>query len=308
LLASLAQQTTPHQTIIVDNASTDDSARAAHSAYPQHSYLPLRRNTGFAHAANLIAEKATTDIIVFVNPDMTLAPDFVEKIVAPFDGTARLGAVAGTLVFDSAPSIIASAGIEIHRNGVAIDRLLGQPNSAQILEPIFGASGGAAAYRRTAFLDVGGFPDHFFMYLEDVDLALRLQLRGWDAVWQPHAVARHAYSASAVEGSPFKRKLIARNRIWTLARCFPASLLPASAPSMALYDLMALSYGIIRDRPAAIGRVEAFARLLPRWCERREIAPDEGEVQRIAAWLKPAISPFTLRKLRQITARFASSG
>ncbi len=98
-------------------------------------------------------------------------------------------------------------------------------------------------------------------------------------VWQPEALARHAYSASAREGSAFKRKLIARNRIWTLARCFPARLLPASAPSMALFDLLALGYGIVRDRPSAIGRAEALARLLPRWCERREIAPDGGDVE-----------------------------
>jgi len=247
-------------------------------------------------------------LVVYVNPDMSLSPDFVEQLVAPFEHHDRLGAVAGTLVFDSAPAVIASAGIDLHRNGVAIDRQLGEPLRGGLPAPVFGASGGAAAYRRSAFLGAGGFPEHFFMYLEDVDLALRLQLGGWDALWQPRAVARHAYSASATEGSPFKRRLIARNRIWTLVRCFPAALLPGSAGPLALYDFCAFGYGLVGDRPAALGRAEALARLLPRLCERREIAPDAGDVERVAAWLQPSISPFRLRRLRALTARLAHSG
>ncbi len=237
-----------------------------------------------------------------------LEPTFIEALCEPFLGNTRVAAVAGTLVFASAPEIIASAGIQIHRNGVALDRLLGQARSDHDVEPVFGASGGAVAYRREAFLEVGGFPEHFFMYLEDVDLAFRLQLAGWDALWQPAAVARHAYSASAVEGSTFKRKLIARNRVWLLARCLPTALLRSNAASLALHDLLAVGYGLLRDRPAALGRAEAIARLAPRWCERRAIAPDDGDIERVAAWLEPAISPLELRRLRRITGRLARSG
>lgn len=237
-----------------------------------------------------------------------LDPGFVARITAPFAANDRLGAVAGTLVFASKPSVIASAGIQIHRNGVAIDRLLGKEHRERPAEPVFGASGGAAAYRKDAFLSTGGFPDHFFMYLEDVDLAFRLQLAGWDALWQPSAVARHAYSASAGEGSAFKRKLIARNRLWLLTRCFPGSLLAECAPSISLHDLMAASYGILRDRPAVLGRAEALARIIPRLCERRSIAPDDGQTDRIADWLLPAISPLELRRLRRVTAGLAAYG
>ena len=293
--------------VIVDNASTDGSLRAAYNAFPNHSYLPLRRNTGFAHAANLIARRASTAIVCYVNPDSELAPDFVERLVEPFSQNDQLGAVAGTLVFDTAPTVIASAGIAIHRNGVAIDRLLGEPLRAGPVRPVFGASGGAVAYRRSALIEAGGYPDVFFMYLEDADLAIRLQLRGWDAVWQPAAIARHAYSASAVEGSPFKRRLIARNRIWMLTRCWPRALACQSAFPMALHDLLASGHGLIRDQASLQGRAEAIARMVPRWCERREIAPDSGDIDRIIAWLQPAISPLELRRKRRLTASLAVS-
>lgn len=309
LLESLTGQTVQHDTIIVDNASTDGSARAAFERFPNFSYLPLRRNTGFAHAANVIAERSGSEIVVYVNPDMRLEPAFVEQLTAPFQQYGRLGSVAGTLVFETHPEIVASAGIDLHGNGVAIDRLIGcRVELDQRPQPVFGASGGAAAYRRSAFLDAGGFPDVFFMYLEDVDLAFRMQLHGWDSLWQPAAIARHAYSASAREGSAFKRKLIARNRIWTLARCFPRALLPGNASSILSYDGLAFGYGLLFDRPSAAGRAEALARLAPRWCERRGIAPDQGQVDRIAAWLKPPISPRKLRNLRRMTSEYAVRG
>ncbi|MEZ4523383.1 MAG: glycosyltransferase family 2 protein [Thermomicrobiales bacterium] len=309
LLSSLARQTVPHQVIVVDNASVDGSARSAHENFPGYSYLPLRRNTGFAHAANLAAAQSTDDLIVYVNPDTEPRPDFLEQISGPFRKHDRLAAVAGTLVFESQPEKIASAGISLHRNGVALDHRLGEAAPALYQPaPVFGASGGAAAYRRDVFLEAGGFPDAFFMYLEDVDLAFRLQLAGWDAVWQPAAVATHAYSASAVEGSSFKRRLIARNRIWTLARCLPRELMRRDGLSIAAYDAMAFGYGVIFDRPSAAGRASALARLAPRLCERRQIAPDSGDIARIERWLQPAISPLELRAKRDLTARLASSG
>lgn len=308
LLDALDRQTARHEVIIVDNASADGSARAAHAQFPGHRYLPLRRNTGFAHAVNLAARHADSELVVLLNPDTVPKPGFVEALTAPFDGRPRLAAVAGTLVFERSPEIIASAGIALHRNGLAIDRLLGEPLRNSAPEPVFGASGGAAAFRRAAFLEAGGFPEVFFMYQEDVDLAMRLQLAGWDALWQPAAVASHAYSASAGEGSPFKSRLIARNRIWTLARCLPRRLWWQNFPAIAAYDGLAFGYGLATDRAAARGRAEALARILPRLCERRKIAPDDGDVARLAAWLQPSLAPLEQRRLRRLTAKLAADG
>lgn len=308
LLEALDKQTAPHATIIVDNASVDGSARAAHARFPQHRYLPLRHNTGFAHAVNLAVRHADSELIVLLNPDTVPQPDFVEAITTPFEGRPRLAAVAGTLVFERNPQVIASAGISLHRNGLAIDRLLGERLTAREPSPVFGASGGAAAYRGAAFVEAGGFPEVFFMYQEDVDLAFRLQLAGWDALWQPAAVASHAYSASAGEGSPFKSRLIARNRIWTLARCLPRRLWLEGFPAIAAYDALAFGYGLVADRAAARGRAEALARILPRLCERRAIAPDRGDVDRLAALIEPSLSPLEQRRLRHLTARLAAAG
>ena len=84
-----------------------------------------------------------------------------------------------------------------------------------------GPSGGAALYRRALLEDVGLLEPGFFNYLEDVDLAWRALLRGWRSVVVPQARARHIYSATAGQGSPFKQRLLGRNRLRMILRCMP---------------------------------------------------------------------------------------
>lgn len=308
-LEALRAQTVSMNVIIVDNASDDGSARAAYRRFPEFSYLPLRRNVGFGSAVNIAVRRVRNPLLVLLNPDTVAHPDFVDELCRPFAGQPRLASTAGTLVFEHAPEIIASAGIAVHRNGVAIDARLGEPLAPNRSNaPVFGASGGAAAYRRSAFVAAGGFHDAFFLYLEDVDLAWRLRLRGWESVWTPRALARHAYSASAGEGSPFKRRLLARNRIWAIVRTWPAELLRADAGALLTHDLLALAYaGGTLDCASLRGRAEAMAGLPWRLCERRAIQGKRtaGPAD-IEGWLRPALSPRRLLELRRLTARLAS--
>ena len=90
---------------------------------------------------------------------------------------------------------------------------------------MFGACAGAALYRRAPALELGGFDERFFLYLEDVDLALRLRLAGWTCIYEP-AVALHAGEGS---GGPPERPVGAwaeRNTLLMVARAFPWSWLP----------------------------------------------------------------------------------
>ena len=90
---------------------------------------------------------------------------------------------------------------------------------------VFGACAAAALYRRDALLEVGGFDERFFAYLEDVDLALRLRLAGWRCRYEP-TVALHAGESSSrnlVGGHMF---LVQRNTLLLVAKWFPVGWLP----------------------------------------------------------------------------------
>ncbi|MEX1157413.1 MAG: glycosyltransferase family 2 protein [Thermomicrobiales bacterium] len=312
-LLALARQTRPHDTLIVDNASTDGSVRRIRDRFPSVQILPLRRNVGFARAVNIAAARIQHDgALITLNPDTVPVPTFVESLVEPLANDARLASTAGTLVFASNPLIVASAGIRVHRNGVALDDRLGEPfdDRDTSLRPVFGASGGAAAYRLSAYRAVGGLPEPFFLYLEDVDLAWRLRLHGWESVNVSAAVATHAYSASSIEGSPFKRRLLARNRIWTLARCLPKELWNRDRGAILAFDLLAVGHGTVtRDGASLPGRAAANAGLPSRLRERGDIHAgtviDTGELE---TWIQPALSPRRLLELRRLTGRLAQAG
>jgi GT2 family glycosyltransferase len=308
-LAALARQTYPHRVLVVDNASVDGSPRAIHDAYPGAHILPLRRNVGFARAVNLAAERATADVLVTLNPDTIPDPAFIEEIVKPLMADDRLASVAGTLVFASAPSVVASAGVRIHRNGVALDDMLGEAYDAGAppARAVFGPSAGAAAYRLEAFKAVGGLCEPFFLYLEDVDLAWRFRLMGWESVNANAALASHVYSASAVEGSPFKRRLQARNRIWSLARCLPTALWKRDRRQILAFDLRAAGFAVFhRDTASLRGRLDGLAAFPLRLRERRLVqSAATAPIEELDRWLLPSVTPRELLALRRLTGRLA---
>jgi GT2 family glycosyltransferase len=208
------------------------------------------------------------------------------------------------MLFAHRPSVVASAGISLHRDGLALDRALGLPRErlrGHGRRPVFGPSAGAALYRASMLRDVGLFDERFFSYLEDADLAWRARSRGWCAVHEPSSEVRHVYSATGGQESPFKRRHIARNRIWTIYKNMPEVLMRRFGPFVLRYDLLAVMRGILsRDRFTVSGRLEAV-RALPSFTEdRRKITtsarlhPDEME--RLFA---PAMSPSQALKYRK---------
>jgi GT2 family glycosyltransferase len=204
------------------------------------------------------------------------------------------------MLFMDCPDMVQSAGIAIDASGIAWDRLGGAP-AAMAVEPasIFGASAGAALFRRTALSDVAEtdangreavFDPAFFMYLEDVDLAWRLRLRSWRAVYAPGARVLHAGSASSGEGSPFKNRLLARNKIWVVAKNYPCRPLLRYCPLILAYDLGSIPYRLLAQGQwsALRGRIDACAAILRLMRQRRRI-----QARRLASWadLRSAMQP-----------------
>jgi GT2 family glycosyltransferase len=197
----------------------------------------------------------------------------------------------------------------MQRDGVALDLWMGRPVDSLPAAPcdIVGASGGLALLRRELLDDVGLFESRFFSYLEDVDLAWRARLRGWGCVLAPGARARHVYSAS---GSAFKQRLLARNRLRVLVRCFPAALLLECLPAIIRYDMLAIAYALLRRQPAiAAGRFEALHDMPTLLQQRRSIlARRTVPVADLARWLEPAPSPLAALAVQRQVRSILNAG
>src|SRR5262249_7218171 len=97
-----------------------------------------------------------------------------------------------------------------------------------VAEEVLLPSGSAALYRRKLLEEAGGFDPDFFLYCEDTDLGLRARWAGWKCLYVPDAVVEHHYSHSAGGTSPVKAYFVERNRLFVLAKNFPAGMLLAA--------------------------------------------------------------------------------
>jgi GT2 family glycosyltransferase len=338
--------------VVVDNASADDSVAWTRQHYPEVRIVEAGGNVGFAAANNLGIAASRGDHVALLNTDAIPDPEWLVKAAGAMADPA-VASAASCMVFADRPEVVNSAGICVDRAGIAWDRLggtaVGDPEVGRPAE-VFGASAGAALYRRSALDDVaepagggtaaargrgadatapgraarardtavsgpGTGADHgsappsvfdpaFFMYMEDVDLAWRLRLRGWRSVYVPEARVRHVGSGTSGEGSAFKNRLLARNKVWTIAKCYPGGALAVRFPLILLYDLASAPYRILAQGQTAAfrGRVDAIGGLPRVLAQRRRIqmrrTASSGEV---LGAMEPWAAPWAvLRRYRHL--------
>jgi GT2 family glycosyltransferase/glycosyltransferase involved in cell wall biosynthesis len=249
--------------IVVDNGSGDGSVELVREQFPAVKVVELDRNHGFAGGVSRGVAQADGEWIAVFNNDTTVEPDAIAVMLAAGRLSRRVGSVAAQMRFADRRHLLNSAGLELDRLGVAADRLVGTP-LAELRESqpyeVFGATGGAAIFRREMLDQVGGFDESFFAFFEDADLAWRAQAHGWRALYTPQAVVYHHHSATAQHGSPAKLYLVGRNRVRTLAKNASNGMLLLNAPWMLAYDAAYVVYASVNSRSLAAlrGRVDGL--------------------------------------------------
>jgi GT2 family glycosyltransferase len=236
-LDSLVQQSYAHvEVIVADGASTDATPELLALRYPSVRLLRLQRNLGFAGNVNAGLRAARGEVLCLLNNDARADADWVAACVETLALQSELGSVASKVLFADGLTIN-SAGDLVCRDGVPRQRGNGQADAAEWDTPssVFGAMGGAAAYRRTMLEDVGLLDERFFMYLEDVDLAFRAQLRGWGCRYEPAARVLHAGGASG--GGKLESFYNGRNLIRLLAKDLPTGLVRGMLPAILRFQV-----------------------------------------------------------------------
>ena len=197
---------------VIDNASKDGSAEWLQREAARDGRISVTEsptNLGFARAHNINIEASRSPFVLLLNQDVELDDGFLRAALAPFDDPA-IAAVQPMILRLAADrqrtNVIDSTGLVLQRSRRVVSRRQGEIEADEDRQPgrVWGADGPAPVYRRAALLDArvprtaGGWEildEDFFMYKEDVDLAWRLQLFGWNAWYAPDAVAWHARSA-----------------------------------------------------------------------------------------------------------------
>lgn len=290
--------------IVVDNNSTDGTAEAVAALAPAARIVRSGGNLGFAGGCNEGAARARGDLLVILNPDAAPRPGFGEAIRRPWL-QERGWAAWQALVADGDGTTINSAGNPAHFTGIVWAGGHGRPiGEAPPAGEVAALSGACLAIPRGTWDRLGGFPERFFLYHEDVDLSLRLRLEGGALGIEPAAVVDHDYEFGARE---HKWRWLERNRWAFLIRVYPASLLALLAPALILTELALIPASIAAgwggQKLAAIG--EVVRRLPGLLRERRRVqAARTVSAAEFAAWLTPDLdSPFIPAVARSRPAR-----
>lgn len=182
------------EVIVVDNGSTDGSAAFVRAHFPEVRLVELGENLGFGGGSNAGFRAARHDIVVLLNSDMRVEPDFLGPLLEGFTDE-KVFSVTCQIFFSDPAKKREETGLTEgwwesgslrvrHRADERVTRLF----------PCFYGGGGSSAYDRRKFLELGGFdPLLAPFYLEDADLGYMAWKRGWKVLYEPRSRVYHEH-------------------------------------------------------------------------------------------------------------------
>jgi GT2 family glycosyltransferase len=239
-LAALAAQTLPRhrfEVVLVDNASADDTIPLVEGQFPWVRVVRVDENRGFSGGNNAGLPFVRGRYLVLLNNDTVADPHWLAELVAEVQPGR---AVASKLVFAGQPTLLNSAGLQLLRDGRAVDRGFRHPDRGQFESPgpVF-AGCGAAVVIDTHHLTGDVFDPRYFVYYEDLDAAWRAGLAGRTTVYAPRSLVRHVHGGSAGEETPLFRFHVERNRAITSVR--------NGDPFLAAWNVVGLAARVVRS-------------------------------------------------------------
>lgn len=185
--------------VVVDNASDDDTLEKVKHSKLNIKIRELPKNIGFAAGINAGVQNTTGEYLLFLNPDTKIEKgDFLE-MVELFE-ESRVGVVGGKMLNGKNPE--KSAGKELNLTSTlalifGMDEKLGFRYSPEKEQEVGFVSGGFMLVRKKLFMDLKGFDEDFFMYVEDADFCFRAKEKGFKNIFTPDYVVQHKSHGSS---------------------------------------------------------------------------------------------------------------
>jgi GT2 family glycosyltransferase len=291
-IPSLVPELQPGDELIVsDNGSSDGTRDEVRRLAPDAKIVENGANLGFPGACNTGAAQASGDLLVLLNPDTIVAPGWGEGIRRPLAEGRGWAAWQALVTMDGGTRVNTDGGV-VHYTGIAWAGDMGEPVDVAPAAPheVGFASGACLALPLATWRRIGGMPAHFFLYCDDVDIAMTLRLEGGLIGIEPSARVDHEYEFSR---RGVKWRMLERNRWATVLRNYPTGVLLAVLPALLATDVallvVAFSGGWGRQKLLAIGDVLRSLPLVLR--ERRAIQARRTISNReFARWLVPELS------------------
>lgn len=248
-LPSVVKHSIPHEVVVVDNGSSDNSAAFVKTNYPEVTLIEFDENHGFCGGYNKALELVSSEYVVLLNTDVEVTKNWINPVLRVLEGDEDIKAAQPKILDHKAKDTFEYAGA----SGGFIDKL-GYPfcrgRIFQTLEKdkeqyentseIFWASGSCLFIHRQTYLDLGGLDEDFFAHMEEIDLCWRIWSSGDRVMVVPKSTVYHVGGGTLDKSKPKKTYLNFRNGLSLLIKNEPASKLIWKLPLRVLLDWVAL--------------------------------------------------------------------
>jgi hypothetical protein len=219
---------------IVDNGSTDGTPKLARSLDERVKVIETNANLGFGGGCHVGAKATEAPLLLFLNPDSRPQQGCLDRLRAAATEHPDWGAWQAAVLLDE--NRINTNGGVVHYLGMGWAGGCERPISTLPDEDceIQFPSGAAMVVRRGVWAELGGLDCDYFMYVEDLDLGLRLWLAGHRVGLVPAARVTHSYEFDKGSSKWF---WLERNRWRTVLSVYPLALLALLAPALLAAEL-----------------------------------------------------------------------
>jgi len=199
---------------VIDNGSTDDTARILPTAFPEIHYQTMERNLGFARGVNLAAREAKGDFLLLLNSDARLSPDALQLAVAWMHADPGCAIAGAQLLYADGkkqnsianfPSLATELLNKFLLRTLWPKRFPGKEQEYPEPMEIESVVGAFFLVRRDVWETLGGMDERFFFFLEETDFCLRARQAGFATVHLPQVLVWHGQGQTAKQDLPAAR-------------------------------------------------------------------------------------------------------
>lgn len=238
LLAAHCARRGEAEVVIVDNHSPRHPLVKRLRRWPGVSLRRWSHNRGFARAVNEGCRLSRGDWLLLLNPDMTVEPDFLDRLLVVADQLVESEPRAGIVGFrlqhsDGSRQLSTGSFPTLLRTlfGLAWPRARRKYSSVKYPTrcQVPWVTGCCLLVRRACWQELQGLDEEFFLYYEDVDLCRRARERGWSVWYEPQLSAMHHHPLH-LRPVPSALRLVTRHSLLTYAaKHWPAWQVPLLA-------------------------------------------------------------------------------